>query len=87
MIQIKINITEMNTGRIALELLADKHKTKSTTKGETQVACQLKAILTLIVTDLAAMTSGSSIAVGEENVETLKGLENLGIKKEEEDDE
>ncbi len=85
MIQIKIDITEMKTGRIALELLVGKHKTKPATKGETQVACQLKSILTLIVTDLADMIPGSSIAVGEEDVETLKAMENLGIKKEEDD--
>lgn len=82
MIELKIDITEMKTGRIALEVLVGKCKTKPATKGETQIACHLKTVLQMIVAELADMIPGSSLAVGGEDVETLKGIENLGIKKE-----
>ncbi len=85
MIQIKIDITEMKTGRIALELLVGKKKAEPATKGETQVACHLKTIMAMIVAELADMIPGSSIAVGEEDVETLRGLENLEFEKEKDD--
>ena len=83
MVQIKIDITEMKTGRIALEVLLSKKKSEPATKGEEQIACHLKAILTMIMAEMADMIPGSSVAVGEEDVETLKAMENLGIKKEE----
>ncbi len=85
MIQLRIDITEMKTGRIALEVLCGKHKTKTETKGEVKIARHLKTVLQMLVAELADMIPGSSVAVGEEDVETLKAMENLGIKKEEDD--
>jgi hypothetical protein len=49
------------------------------TKAESQVAAQLRDILAMIIADLACMIPGSSMAAGEEDIETLKGMENLDL--------
>lgn len=85
MIQIKVDIEEMKSGRVAVELLVGKSEKRPMTKAESQVAGHLKSILAIIVADLASMIPGSSLAVGEEDVETLKGMENLGVEKEKDD--
>jgi hypothetical protein len=81
LIQIKIDVQQMRSGRIAVELQTGLCKTRPMTKGEAQIACQLKSILALIIADLANMLPGSSMAVGQEDVETLKGLEDLDLDK------
>ncbi len=79
MIQLKIDVEEMKSGRVAVELKIGLSKEKPMTKGESQIACKLKDILALIITDLAIMLPNSSMAVGRDDVETLKGMENLDL--------
>ncbi len=79
MIQIKIDVEEMKSGRVAVELLVGKSQKRPETKMEIQVAGHLKAILAIIISELANKIPGSSMAVGEEDVETLKGMENLDL--------
>ncbi len=75
----------MKSGRVAVELQTGLSKKRPMTKAESQIACHLKSVLAIIVADLARMIPGSSLAVGEEDVETLKGMENLGVEKEKDD--
>jgi len=86
MIQIKIDVEEMKSGRVAVELQSGLSKKRPMTKAENRIACHLKAALAMIITDLAGMIPGSSMAVGEEDVETLKGMEDLGVEKREKND-
>lgn len=79
MIHLKIDVEQMKSGRVSVELTTGVCKSRPMTKGESQVACQLKSILALIITDLATMLPGSSMAAGRDDVETLKGMENLDI--------
>lgn len=81
MVQIKLDIEQMKSGRVAIELLVGNCKKNPMTKAESQVACQLKALIAMIISDVASMIPGSSIAVGVDDVETLKGLENLDFEK------
>lgn len=55
MIQIKIDVEQMKSGRIAVELQTGLCKKRPMTKGEAQIAGQLNSILALIVADLASM--------------------------------
>lgn len=75
----------MKSGRVAVELLVGKSEKRPMTKAEGQIAGHLKSILAIIVADLANKIPGSSLAVGEEDVETLKGMEDLGVEKEKDD--
>lgn len=79
MVQIKIDVEQMKTGRVAVELKIGTSKARPMTKAESQVAAHLKSILAMIVTDLAGMIPDSSMAVGKEDIETLKGMENLDL--------
>ena len=85
MIQIKIDVEQMKSGRIAIGLLIGTKPTQPPTAGETRIACQLKMMMAVIISEIAGNIPGSSMAVGEEDVETLKGMENLDIKKETDD--
>jgi hypothetical protein len=78
-IQIKIDVEEMKSGRVAVELQVGNSKARPMTKAESQVAAQLRDILAMIIADLACMIPGSSMAAGEEDIETLKGMENLDL--------
>jgi hypothetical protein len=85
MIQIKVDIEEMKSGRVAVELLVGKKSTQPPTEGETRIACRLKMMMAVVISEIASKIPGSSLAVGEEDVETLKGMENLDLKKETDD--
>jgi hypothetical protein len=80
-----VDIEAMKSGRIAIELSTGISKDKPLTKGESQVACHLKTLIAVMVADLAGKIPGSSLAVGEEDVETMRGMENLDLKKEKDD--
>ena len=81
MAQLKIDIEKMKSGRIAVELSTGLCKERPMIEAEAQIAYKIKGILAIVITDIANMTPGSSLAVGEADVETLKGLESLDFKK------
>jgi hypothetical protein len=71
----------MKSGTIAVELLVGNSKKRPMTTAESQVAVRLETVIAMIITDFASMIPGSSFAVGEDDIETLKGIENLNFKK------
>ncbi len=81
MIQIKIDVEQMKSGRVAVELQTGLSKKRPATDSEKNVAGQLKGMIAVIVSEIASMCPGSSVAMGADDVETLKGLENLDFEK------
>jgi hypothetical protein len=71
----------MKSGTIAVELLVGNSKKRPMTTAESQVAVRLETVIAMIIADFASMIPGSSLAVGADDIETLKGLENLNFKK------
>lgn len=80
MVQIKIDVEQMKSGRVVIELKVHESEARPITKAESDVAFNLKAIMAMVIAELAHMIPGSSIASGED-VELLKSLENAGFEK------
>jgi hypothetical protein len=85
LIQIKVDVEQMKSGRVAIELLVGKSAKRPATKMEMKVASNLKMMMAILISDVASNTPGSTLAVGAEDVETLKGMENLDLEKGETD--
>lgn len=81
LIQIKIDVEQMKSGRVAVELQTGLSKKRPPTESEENVASKLKGMIAVIVAEIASMCPGSSFAVGAEDVETLRGMENLEFEK------
>jgi hypothetical protein len=74
MIQIKIDVEQMKSGRISIEMQTGISKKRPPTGNEEEVACKLKETIAIIVSELARLCPGSSLAIGADDVETLKSL-------------
>jgi hypothetical protein len=88
MIQIRIEITEQEKGgRVSIESKVAVCKQTVLTKGEAKVAGKMKALIEILMKDLAGELPEASLAMSPEDVETLKGIEQMNSKKENDDDE
>ena len=79
MIQIRLEIREQEGGRVSIESKVAVCKKEALTKGEAKVAGKMKALIEILMKELATELPDASLALSPEDVETLKGLENLNL--------
>jgi hypothetical protein len=77
MIRINIDIQEHKNGKVSIESQVGTHKEAGVTALETEVASKIKEVLTVLMTSICSLMPDSQIATNEEDVETLRGLEDL----------
>lgn len=78
LIQIRIEIVEQPNGQVSLEAGNYTCK-KGSTKLEHEVTERINEILTAVMDEVVSMLPGSKFAKGAEDVETMKGMEDLGL--------
>lgn len=77
MIQIRVEINELKSGKISIESKMALCKKTELTKSEIDVANKIKKMFVRIMKDIFAMLPDSQLATNAEDVETLKGMEDL----------
>lgn len=80
MIQIRVEIKEQEKGgRVSIESKVAVCKETALTKGEAKVAGKLKAMINVMMVQLAKELPEASLALSPEDVETLRGIEKLNL--------
>lgn len=78
MIEIIVQVKQLKSGRISISPSAKVSEGKAT-RGECQIAGQLKSVFEMFINDVAKMMPGSSTAHGHEDIETLLSMEDMDL--------
>lgn len=79
MIQIRLDIKEEKSGRVSVAARVGVCKKTETTKSETEIAGKVSDMVKELMVKLATVLPDAKLATSEEDVETLKSLEDIDL--------